>query len=114
MGKLVIEKKCSCGNTTKVNVDEAKYLYWCDGARIQDVFPDLHPMSRDVLITGFCYDCLSKMYNMPKPDEDWGNPVCHCPTCDCAIWEHRNKKSENLYVCPSCNTHMDDNGMEVE
>ena len=53
-----------------------------------------------------CYDCQSKIYNMPKPGEDWGKQIGTCECCDCAIWE-KDINKEGASFCPNCGSPLE-------
>lgn len=87
-----------CGNTETVDVPEDAYEKWKSGnGRIQDLMPKVHMMYREALIQSACCDCLSKLFNSPKPGEDWGEPVGECNVCGCTIY------AKDGNICPSCN-----------
>lgn len=52
---------CGCGNEVEVN--EADYWDWDDGALVQNAFPYLPAEKREMLITGLCPTCWNKMIN---------------------------------------------------
>ena len=64
-----------CGKEFSVEMSTSEYAQWKSGVEIQKVLPNMHPMNRESLITHMCLDCLSKIYNCPKPGEDWGEPT---------------------------------------
>lgn len=98
---MEVTKKCfSCGKLTTVIVDEDMYEAWISGANIIRCFPQMNSFDREVLISGMCYDCQSKTFNMPKPGEDWGEQVCDCPECGCRIFP--KDINNGVMMCPSC------------
>ena len=60
---------CGCGNF--VDVNEADYDDWCDGAHAQDAFPYLSANEREMLISGICPTCWAKQFP-PEPEEEEG------------------------------------------
>ena len=68
--------------------------------------PDLNTFEREALISELCYDCQSKIYNMPKPGEDWGKQIGNCECCDCAIWE-KDINKEGASFCPNCGSPLE-------
>lgn len=109
-----------CGKESRIFVTEKQYekiqkRYYGNNERIQDVAPELHPFEREFFITGMCFNCQSKLYNLPKPgDESWGVMVGSCPVCDCALWNKDHK--DGVFTCPSCNSKVvkDENGNLME
>lgn len=86
-----------CGKDFEVEMTGSEYTQYVSGLRkIQDIFPSKSVMYREALVSRMCYDCLSGMYNIPKPDEDWGEVIGHCENCGCAIYG----KDDGL--CPKC------------
>lgn len=52
-----------CDKTSYLEVEEESIILWQNGALIQDVFPDLTPSQRELLLTGthdVCWDLLFK------------------------------------------------------
>jgi len=97
-----VSKQCfACGKVSEVKIVKDKVKDYKEGLlNIQNIFPEEHVMVREFLISGMCFDCQSKMFNIPKPDEDWGKMLGNCPNCGCQIW--RKNKIDNDYRCPSC------------
>jgi len=53
-----------CGKEHIMYVDSAKYnKYVSDGGFIQDIFPDLNPLEREFIKTGYCEDCQNKLFD---------------------------------------------------
>ena len=58
-----ISKGCPfCGNTTVVTVDSKAYQRWQNGALIQVAMPSLSATDREVLISGMCPTCQTKVF----------------------------------------------------
>jgi hypothetical protein len=55
-----------CGAETEIIVDKPRFDAWQGGELIQRVFPDYTRTQREILITGLCPDCQSKL----DEDED--------------------------------------------
>ena len=51
-----------CGKVNTLELDSEKYNQWKMGAHVQDVFPDLTPDERELIITGTCSKCWDKMF----------------------------------------------------
>jgi len=58
---------CGCANFVEVN--EADYFDWNDGAHAQDAFPYLSANEREMLISGICPTCWNSMFP-PEPEEE--------------------------------------------
>lgn len=59
-----IDIRCPlCNELNTIVTDEEKYLRWESGnENVQDIFPELSPSEREVLITGICGMCWSSMF----------------------------------------------------
>lgn len=96
---MKVEVKCTCGNKTVIDVNEKAFRLWNSGkAVIQEAFPELDDFSRDSLLTNMCFDCQSKLFNRPKPGEDWGDIVDECEVCGASLYS----KDFDSGVCPCC------------
>ena len=51
----------TCTFCTVLELDEQRIKNWRDGAYIQNVFPDLTPDQRELMMTGTCGECWDKM-----------------------------------------------------
>lgn len=58
---------CVCGKEHETVVDYNAFRTWYQGALIQNVFPDLNPAEREILISGTCDECFNAMF---PPDEE--------------------------------------------
>lgn len=99
----------SCGKASEYEVTANQYnriqkKYYEEGEKIQNVVPELNSFQREMLVSGMCFDCQSKLYNMPVPgDTSWGNLIGECECCGTPIWSKKNAR-DGGYECPSCNT----------
>lgn len=102
--KEIIARKCPmCGTMTKLEVESSQLEAYDNGALIQDAFPDSDAFTRECIKTGFCFDCISKTFNCPKPgDTSWGECIGDCPYCGSPIWSIKNKQTGDLYKCGNC------------
>lgn len=102
--------KCpNCGKDTELDLTakEAKALE--GGQSIQKALPKRDAFFREVVISHMCYDCQSKIFNRPKPGEDWGEEIGECPECGSPIYE------KDTGICPHCKTPLiDDDDVECE
>lgn len=97
MAMMKVTKICPhCGKSEEHEVDEQQWLDWQGGMRIQDAMPDKDAFLREWFISGACYDCISKIFNKPKPGEDWGEMLGECECCGCPVYAKDNG------VCPQC------------
>ena len=81
MAMMKITKICPhCGKSEEHEVDEQQWLDWQGGTRVR----------------GTCYDCISKIFNKPKPGEDWGEMLGECECCGCPVY------AKDKGVCPQC------------
>ena len=51
-----------CGRENEVEVNHMDYLDWQNGELAQDAFPYLSANEREMLISGCCPRCWSKMF----------------------------------------------------
>lgn len=51
-----------CGHENEVEVNHMDYLDWQNGELAQDAFPYLSANEREMLISGCCPRCWSKMF----------------------------------------------------
>lgn len=65
----IITRCPMCGRGNEVEVNEADYWEWDDGAHAQVAFPYLSAAEREMLISGICPTCWSKMLP-PEPEEE--------------------------------------------
>jgi hypothetical protein len=64
--ELFIRACPSCGLPHRLTVDLYAFENWSDGIHsVQEAFPDKTPAERELLLTGICGTCFSKM-----PGED--------------------------------------------
>lgn len=65
---MTIRKTCPiCGKLNIVEVSEASYMKWEEGALIQEAFPEKSAAEREVIKTGICPECWDKMF---EQDDD--------------------------------------------
>lgn len=61
--EICVVKACPfCGHAHEVEVNEADYWDWQDGALAQDAFPYLSADERELLISGIDSECWDKMF----------------------------------------------------
>lgn len=99
MSKVYITNICPiCGKQEAHQYEKEQFDSWVNGKLIQEAMPDINAFDREFLISGFCFDCISELFNAPKPGEDWGEPVGECDTCGAPIYEKDVKSG----ICPTC------------
>lgn len=69
---MTLKKVCPCcGRNVKMrDVDDSKMFLWqIRFANIQDIFPEMNPMEREFIITGYCPECQKKFYKTQYTSE---------------------------------------------
>ena len=60
---MTIIKHCPiCGKEMSVTVKDEDYVKYQNGALVQNCFPYLSPMEREIIITGICPACWDNMF----------------------------------------------------
>lgn len=110
--KVTLEVTCPmCGGTQVVEMTEVQYDAVESGALcVQDALHDHNAFDRETLISGMCHDCQSKMFNRPKPGEDWGPILGECDCCGARIYE-KDKGKCSQCGCPFPMCCQDDEGV---
>ncbi len=98
MDKIIVkELVCSiCGKVFSVQFGEKEFEEISKGRSNGKPKDKEDAFRREALISGMCYDCQSRVFNTPKPGEDWGEQLCECEVCGCPIYKKDNG------VCPTC------------
>lgn len=81
---LYTTKKCQvCGKQSELQLDPTKVQRWEDGVHVQNVWPEMSPEDRELLISGTHPHCWNQLMG-PDPDEmsDTGGEYCH----KCKTW----------------------------
>lgn len=66
----VINKTCVfCGKVHELVLASSKVERWRKGEHVQNVWPEMTPNEREVLISGTCSDCWDK-YMVEDDDDD--------------------------------------------
>ena len=72
-------------------------------ALVQQAMPARNAFERETMISGMCFECQSKTYNMPIPGvDDWGKCLGECDVCGCELWEKHDTNDDGEVVCPKC------------
>lgn len=69
---IVIKTKACpvCGNYELWSLDRKAVERWQAGENIQNVFPDMSPSDREVMISGTHPECWSKLFSMEEEESD--------------------------------------------
>ena len=61
---MIIERACPmCGKRNTIKVDKkAYYAYVSKTDLIQNLFPELNPMEREFVISGYCSECQGLLF----------------------------------------------------
>lgn len=59
-----------CDHANFIEVNEADYWDWQDGALAQDAFPYLSADEREMLISGICPTCWTNTFYYSEEEED--------------------------------------------
>ena len=60
---MILWKQCPlCKKGYQVHVPDKVYNSWAAGEKIQDVWPEAKPETREMLITGLCLDCQDEVF----------------------------------------------------
>jgi hypothetical protein len=52
-----------CGVSSDLQLDEEKLIQWHYGAHIQDVFSELTPSERELIVTGTHDECWDQLFD---------------------------------------------------
>jgi hypothetical protein len=66
----VIKRCCVCGKDACVTVDRTKFDRWYNGEHIQNVWPEMSPDVREMMISGTHPKCWEELFN---EEEDSSN-----------------------------------------
>lgn len=72
---MIVSRKYTCrfcGKEITVQAEEEKFVRLDSGVHVQDVFPDLSPNYRELMISGICGECFDQIF---ENDEDEDNPT---------------------------------------
>jgi hypothetical protein len=60
---LYTTEKCPvCDTSSELLLDEEKLIRWHYGELLQDVFPELTPSTRELILTGTHDDCWDQLF----------------------------------------------------
>lgn len=63
MRDLILQVHCTdCNGRNDILVDDRDYQAWQNGELIQKVMPYLNPSQRELLISGICAPCFTKLF----------------------------------------------------
>lgn len=70
---MIISRKYTCrfcGKEITVQTDEEKFMHLDAGEHVQDIFPDLSPNYRELMISGMCGVCFDELFGEDNDDEE--------------------------------------------
>ena len=100
----VITKECYlCGKPKKVKCNEIEGRNHQKRNLIKTEKPYLSNMEVEALTNGLCYDCIEKLFNVPKPGKEklFGVRLGKCSCCDRPVWE-KDIKLGGIFICSYC------------
>ena len=66
-----VRRQCHvCWETRTLELDADSFRKWEAGALIQDVFPEMSDIDREILISGTCDPCFTKLYDDEDEEEE--------------------------------------------
>lgn len=84
MGFVTVECKCIwCGGINYVQCDKTAWGKYEAGALIQDAFPDMDIVEREMIISGTCPACQEKFMSEDDYFDDCGGECDICCDFDC-------------------------------
>lgn len=70
---MIISRKYTCrfcGKEITVQADEEKFMHLDTGEHVQDIFPDLSPNYRELMISGMCGNCFDKLFGEDEDNDE--------------------------------------------
>lgn len=93
-----------CGKTTKVSMSHDKLEeYHLNPTMDLDSVYSMNAFNREAIISGLCYSCQERTFNMPAPgnEEKWGKQAGECQCCGATLWD-KDRNESGFLICPSC------------
>ena len=80
-----LEVRCPfCGAISNIPCDDDALARYDAGALVQDAFPNMDPVTREILVSGMCRACQSRFFE--EDDEEECNGECGtCEHYDCPL-----------------------------
>lgn len=70
---MIISRKYTCrfcGKEITIQADEEKFARLDSGAHVQDMFPDLNPNYRELMISGICGECFDELFGGDEDNDE--------------------------------------------
>ena len=84
MMTTVIRRCPFCGTISHVTCDEKAYdMYATTRTPIQEIFPDMDLHTRELLISGMCFNCQASFFE--EDDDDCNGECSTCEHYDCPL-----------------------------
>ena len=79
-----LEVRCPfCGAISNIPCDENALARYDAGALVQDAFPQMDPVTREILVSGMCRACQSSFFE--EEEEDCDGECSTCEHYDCPL-----------------------------
>ena len=106
---IIYKGRCSmCSQSIEAEITEREAEDLKDvNKTIQQVFPKRDAFFREMFISKLCYECQSKLFNVPMPgDTSWGEVIGKCSCCGTNIYteKNRDKSIQGKWICPTCSS----------
>lgn len=104
MSSLIIKECYSCGKPEKIECNEVEERKHLKITSIKTALPSLSSTELETFTSGLCYDCIEKLFNVPKPGNEklFGQRLGKCNCCDRPVWE-KDIKLGRIFICNYCN-----------
>ena len=80
-----LEVRCPfCGAISSIPCDEDALAQYDAGALVQDAFPQMDPVTREILVSGMCRACQSSFFE-EDDEEDCDGECSTCEHYDCLL-----------------------------
>lgn len=69
--RMIVSRKYTCrfcGKEITVQVDEEKFIRLDAGEHVQNIFQDLNPNYRELMISGMCEECFDELFREDNDD----------------------------------------------
>ena len=79
-----LEVRCPfCGAISNIPCDKDALARYDAGALVQDAFPQMDPVTREILVSGMCRACQSSFFE--EEEEDCDGECNTCEHYDCPL-----------------------------
>lgn len=100
----VVTKECYlCGKPKKIGCNKIEDRNHQKRNLIKTGRPHISNMEVEALTNGLCYDCIEKLFNVPKPGNEklFGIRLGKCSCCDRPVWK-KDIKLGGIFICSYC------------